>query len=1168
MDVSLGPRATWDDQGLWFALVFNSIVCTILVCVTIFFRHSPILWIRRRYRANHTVVLQLTSLSVSSDENADSPNRSATGAGLSSSSAFRISRVGRALRYPSTLTNLPKWRCWLSIEEKLEHIENVFPSSVARFPFTKDETSCSSGDESLFEDVYDGNDPYVEVRATYSPETPEGEGIAPATEKEEGGGREKRVKEGKATCSLQYSAEEMDIKSLTKVPLNPQIALYLSFLKLFATIFLAGGIFNIWICAISGTDDYLERYTVSRDIHSCHLQDDNESGCIDKKPFCQYINGTVCFPVPLRGLYDLSAQNIAPQSWRFWLVAFIDMAFGIVYLISMLYYLCHVDKYISTVLRIQMESALGHRVALVRSLKGSWANDTVFREQFLAESAYFGRSKKKNEGTPPKGVSGNDNAMDLTSLHNAYSRNPKDVDYDDFEYDDSKVYHYLQCTGLSCLFSIFSVNYYKTSRKDAVFTRYGKVQQLLFPRDVPKGMHKYIDNTEEAMEALQEAVADMKNYQLQQEQEGNHQHHHAKVLMMRAPFPSCCTKVPRVEYWRKSFVENATQLNKCIDAVSSGDVKGYAFVIFADALSAYEFVNLFEARNQGSSHSQATIAGPPEGIIQINVTADRYTGWLRTILVLGAYVSLIIFWSVPVGFLGSLDNIARIPGLGGPIYEFYLSIPEGIRSVITAFLPVLLLYLLNALLPFIIKWFIIFMGAVNQDELNSGMLYLQYIFMLLTGVIFQAALQGGLFQFADLVTNPSSAAIVNFFVAMVSPQGGYWYANVITSAFVNTWLAIVDPVTLFLIFCRHRLVSLQRVYDRLFKPSNFNWATLYSADLTILAMGLLFHMTVPLLAAFVGLYLLIRYATQRARLMDSHRPSEHPRRDGSAAGLAASAQVLRAAASLHAVGGVGGVLFMSLRRHVGGVVVCSITLAASILLMCYVFAVSRRWVASLANARRLLTHGEEETFGLGEYVATALDKMRERKGKVGGKATDVVMEKSSMRELSKRLTTDKQRSGNSDNNDNNNNNNNSNNNKGKKDRHFREISAYGDNSDDDDKEKRERKGEGGEEEEEADVDEFTTRDASDNRSTIRRPSTELLPRNSHIFSKYHPKHQQLVHINIDEEINRIEETVYRVERYWDVPFEFLSEDVKYTGTKPPILPPSRAAVAVAAADPQ
>lgn len=117
----------------------------------------------------------------------------------------------------------------------------------------------------------------------------------------------------------------------------------------------------------------------------------------------------------------------------------------------------------------------------------------------------------------------------------------------------------------------------------------------------------------------------------------------------------------------------------------------------------------------------------------------------------------------------------------------------------------------------------------------------------------------------------------------------------------------------------------------------------------MLAMGLLFHMTVPLLNAFVLVYFIIRYYTQRGRLCDRHSAHELPCHDCTDFGLIA--QVIRNATLLFCLAEMGGVLLMSLRRHTGGVVLNSITLASGFVVMFYVHAISSQWVVSLSKVR-------------------------------------------------------------------------------------------------------------------------------------------------------------------------------------------------------------------------
>ncbi|RNF01190.1 hypothetical protein TraAM80_07159 [Trypanosoma rangeli] len=1047
MNHSLDPQATWDDQGLWFALVFNGVALAAFGGFSLFLLATPSLWLRRLYCTNHTTT-------VTQGSGAASPKKSSgeaspvVGTANTSTAAFSTTspllsqrRVGCVLPYRCSLFSLPHLRDWLSVEEEVAHLESVIQ--------------------------------------------PDATAISSFLQHNEGGTA------SKPACSISAAEKR------TRVPFDPQVALYLAFLKLFATVFIVSGIFNMWICVLSGTDDYIESYMARRDIHHCRLLY-NETACSAKAPFCRYV-GTDCYPVRLPGLYDLSVQNIWPQSWRLWVVGFLDICFSAVYVVAVLFFLRRVDAYITYVMRLQMEHALGHRVAVVRGLNQDMMSDASFRQAFLQAGAYF-RLRGGSSGQVVKG----------------------DRPCNEEEEEEEDEAHY-QCdfTGFSCLFSILGFSYYKTTRKDAIFTKECSVQQLLFPREPPSGMYRTMEKTESAMEELQEAIADQKLYlRKQQERLSDLSQEEAgmeEALMMRAPCPSCCSKIPKVEFRKKAFIAEATRLNQFIDDAAVEAKKGSAFIIFSDALAAYEFVNLFELRRGGVSGTRATIAGPPDDIIHFNLTTDRYMGWLRTVAVIMAFTVLLFFWAIPVGFVSSLNNLAYIPGIGKSVLNYYMKTPEGVRGVIAAFLPVLMLGIFNLVLPYVIRGFVIAMGVVNRGELHGGELYLQYLFMVLTGVIFQAALQGGMSQLADLIADPSSEAVISFFVAIVSPNGGYWYAKVITATCLSTWMQFIDPIRLIAALLRRKTVSVQRVYDRLFRADNFDWPYCYSFDLTILAMGLLFHMTVPLLAVFVGLYFVVRYVTQRGRLYDRYRPKTEPLDDCTV--FTASAQVIRAATWLYCLGGIGAVLFMSMRKHVGGVVLCSVSLAAGILLLGRVHSVSRHWVNSLANARRFLRHKAAVQTQYGTMAGSAATQTGEQKNDMSvapPPSTNAVLESCTIVELATPPLPGNREGGGDGN-----------------------GAATGRSSRNGDNHKN--------------ADDNNTNDAASGGATgdgaagaregptsfgnrLRDSKTELLPHNPNANSRYQPEHQQLMHIDVEQVIRSMEDTVFHVERYWNFKF--------------------------------
>ncbi|RHW72728.1 hypothetical protein DPX39_040065700 [Trypanosoma brucei equiperdum] len=1089
----LNPDATWDDNGLLFTLLMGVFAFIGLGAVSAFTVYAPSMWLRRVFRLNHTAVVLVEEEPLGGDvETLQAPDDKEP----------RYRRVGCALPYPCSLFVLPSWKCWLSVEEEVEGLENVFK------PLVDSESGNPAGIGDNADDrgsaVGDDDETAPLTRDHISSEYP-------ATVEVDIEG----VSSGSPVGNVPSRTN-----SAPKTPLDPHVAVYLYFLKLFSTVFILGSCINLWICVLAGTDDYREKSMVSMDEKHCGAQGSNRTGCMELMPYCHYTDADTCVPVPLHGIYDLTMRNITPNSWRLWFVALLDMAFCLFFIAAIVYYLRKVDKYVETVMRHQMECAVGHRVAIVGGLKGRVLTEAAFRRRYLQEDSYFGPNRRGvNTFRYPVAVA---NALMGGTL----------------SVDDGDTYHQYDCGGLSCIFSSCFFTRYKTTRSNAVFLQDGSVRRMLFPRDPPPGMYTYMDKTEEAMEGLQEAVADYKVFH----KLANHvsykkrQELHKKLLLVRASFPFCFSMISKVDYWKKAFIERATKLNRFVDEVPARKPKGIAYVVFDNPLAAYEFVNLFYAQHRGASGTWAAIAGPPNGIIEMNITTNRQVGWVRRIVVAVIYILMLLFWSVPVGFLSSIDNISKIPGMGW-LSRDSSKLPENVRSAIAALLPVGVLALFNIALPYIVRILAIAMGVINMYEREECALHLQYLFMVLTGVIFQAPLQNGMEELNRLITEISRDSIAKLFVTFVTPKGGYWYTKVVMGLCVSTWVAFLNPGTLTLVVLQHKLANVQRVYNELFGPCLFEWPHLYSFDLSLLAMGLLFHMTVPLLSFFVGIYFVVRYFTQRGMLYDRYRPENHPRQDCTPFG--AAGMVIRAACWLYCLGAVGGVLFMNELDHLGGLLICSVSFTLSVILLAYTHITTRRWIATLPNARRLLRNrvprSVQTQYGTSRSAdnvvapklpnpkppARAEEERREADSAVTfqGATLPVVPRKQySMETLDLAFdgvagpthcapTTSLlwQSRG-------------------------MQSSPVGSVCNLQDPDGTEMEG----------VVEWDAAPDAEDDMLYHRMS--LLPHNPNVDSRYNPRHQQLQRINITREIERLEETIFHVERYWDAPYSEVNPE--------------------------
>jgi calcium permeable stress-gated cation channel len=115
-----------------------------------------------------------------------------------------------------------------------------------------------------------------------------------------------------------------------------------------------------------------------------------------------------------------------------------------------------------------------------------------------------------------------------------------------------------------------------------------------------------------------------------------------------------------------------------------------------------------QAAFQSLAHHQALHMAPrfigvdPEQIIWKNLKINWASRVIRNIITTLLVVLLIIFWSIPVGFVGIISNIKSLQEKA-PFLKFLDKIPPSILGVIQGLLPAVLLAVLMALLPIILR---------------------------------------------------------------------------------------------------------------------------------------------------------------------------------------------------------------------------------------------------------------------------------------------------------------------------------------------------------------------------------------------------------------------------------------------------------------------------------
>jgi hypothetical protein len=385
-------------------------------------------------------------------------------------------------------------------------------------------------------------------------------------------------------------------------------------------------------------------------------------------------------------------------------------------------------------------------------------------------------------------------------------------------------------------------------------------------------------------------------------------------------------QVEAVKYEMDELKRIREQISKWLPKREGEDMTGAVTLAFDRASSAYAFVRQHNIEQGQLSNSRARVLGPREGVVWSNLGETRAEERIRFVLMVIFFAALCFFWGIPVAILGNVDKLEGIPGIGPALGSVVNTLPVTVSGTLSAILPAIVLALFNLMLPPMLRFFSKMGGVKTKQQIARRVLLMCGVFSIMSGIVIQAALQGGFTQAIDLMVSPSWQGVVELIIAIVSPTGGYWYAYLISAACVGTLLElfVIGPVLIAMIIGRF-VAGRQEEYDRLFDAREFDYSYMAGRHLFFGAIGMFFHGTVAFLQPFAVLYSLAAYLIERSVILDGVKAETVNVIDYSFA-----LGYVNGILSLHTVAAVGNVIVCALKYSVGSPILASVALGCSL----------------------------------------------------------------------------------------------------------------------------------------------------------------------------------------------------------------------------------------------
>lgn len=263
------------------------------------------------------------------------------------------------------------------------------------------------------------------------------------------------------------------------------------------------------------------------------------------------------------------------------------------------------------------------------------------------------------------------------------------------------------------------------------------------------------------------------------------------------------------------------------------------FYTQTEAQAAYQSL----AHHQPLHMSPRFIGISPEEVIWASLKINWASRVVRNIATSAFVFALIIFWAIPVAFVGAISNISALSqGTPGkkpllPWLSFINKIPPSILGLVQGLLPSVLLAVLMALLPIILRKMAKLAGKPSLASVELRVQNTYFLFQVIQVFLVTTITSAASASVVAIISNPSS---VTSLLGQDLPKASNFYI----SYFVLQGLAISSGavlqlvgVILYKILGKFLDSTPRKMYKRFSTLSGLGWGTVFPVYTLLTTIG-------------------------------------------------------------------------------------------------------------------------------------------------------------------------------------------------------------------------------------------------------------------------------------------------------------------------------------------
>ena len=310
-------------------------------------------------------------------------------------------------------------------------------------------------------------------------------------------------------------------------------------------------------------------------------------------------------------------------------------------------------------------------------------------------------------------------------------------------------------------------------------------------------------------------------------------------------------KVDTITHCKESISQLNTDIERAKSAPEDYAVTNSAFIQFNEPIAAHMAVQSVAA-SVPLAMTPRYINVKAANIVWSNLRLTYYEQKLRQLAMLAAVTALIIFWAIPVTFVGLLSNLTYLTDKV-TFLRFIYNLPSFLLGIITGLLPTVLLAILMALLPVVLTLFAKLSGIPTTDAIDRHVQGSFFVFQVVHVFLVVTISSSVSSVIVGILQNPSSTPNIlasniptasNFFLSFLALEG----LSVASSI-------LLQIVALILFYLLGKLFdnTPRKKWKRYFVIGGLSWGTVFPVFTNIVVITLVYSVIAPLMLLIAAL---------------------------------------------------------------------------------------------------------------------------------------------------------------------------------------------------------------------------------------------------------------------------------------------------------------------------